>query len=104
MPAGKGYLMITTRIEKLEGGSRIILPKAVLDAVDISCSDIVEITAENNAIIIRKQDPINNHKSLKQRLETFYGKDIETILAEAGNNPFTFGEWNTGESVGNEVF
>ena len=96
--------MITTRIEKWKNSSRIVLPKAVLDAVDISCSDIVEITTENNAIIIRKQDPINNHKSLKNRLETFYGKDIDTVLAEAGNNPFVFGEWNSGESVGNEVF
>jgi len=96
--------MITTRIEKWKNSSRIVLPKAVLDAIGISCNDIVEITAENNTIIIRKQNSTTNHKSLKQRLETFYGKDIDTILAEAGNNPFVFGEWNTGESVGNEVF
>ena len=96
--------MITTRIEKWKNSSRIVLPKAVLDAVGISCSDIVEITAENNAIIIRKQNSIVKHKSLKHRLEIFYGKDIETVLAEAGNNPFTLGEWNTDESVANDVF
>jgi len=41
------------------------------------------------------------HKTLKQRLEEFYGKDFETILKE---HPYEYEEVDWGKPVGREIW
>ena len=72
---------MTTKIVKWGTSQGIRLPKPFLQGLSLKENDAVDVTTENNAIIIKKS--VNRQrKTMKQRLEEFHGKDIETILRE----------------------
>ena len=69
------------------GNSRgIRLPKSFLESLDLKDNDIVDVITKNGKIIIQKS---NRNKTLRQRVEEFYGKDYETVLKE---NSYEFEE------------
>ena len=94
---------MTTTIVKWGNSRAIRLPKPLLESLDLSENDTVDITVENGTIVIRKSVS-RQRKTLKQRLEDFHGKDIETILKEAdeSNGQPVMIDW--GKPVGEEVW
>jgi len=83
------------------GNSRgIRLPKPYLESLNLKDNDAVEILTDNNTIIIRKSKA-SQHKTLKQRVEEFYGKDFEAIIKD---NLYNFEEEDWGHPVGSEVW
>ena len=91
---------MTTAIVKWGNSQGIRLPKPFLESLNWKENDSVDILAENNRIIIQKTLKVQ-HKTTKQRIEEFYGKDFETALKE---NPYEFEEVDWGEPVGSEVW
>ena len=79
-----------TTIVKWGNSQGIRLPKQLLDSVNFSDYDTVDVKAEGNAIIIKKIESKRVHKTLKERLSGFDGE-------------YVFEEWDTGEPVGEEV-
>jgi antitoxin MazE len=73
---------MTTTIVKWGNSRGIRLPKLFLENLNLKDKDSVDVITENKTIIIKKTK-INPHKTLKQRLEEFHGKDINEILKEA---------------------
>ena len=66
-------------------------------------NDPVEIVAENDAIIIKKATRKRRaKKSLEERLEAFYQKPIDEILADESLHSPTEYDW--GKPVGKEVW
>ena len=91
--------MITTIVKW--GNSRgVRLPKPFLESLGLKDNDTVDIFTDNGTIIIKKSIK-SGRNTLRQRIEDFYGKDFETVLAE---HPYEFEEWNTGEPVGDEIW
>ena len=91
---------MTTAIVKWGNSRGIRLPKPFLADLDLKDSDMVDVVAEDGKIIIKKSAK-RQHKTLKQRVEEFYGKDFETVLKE---NPYEFVEVDWGGPVGEEVW
>jgi len=91
---------MTTTIVKWGNSRGVRLPKPFLETLDLNENDTVEILAENDAIIIRKSVK-HPHKTLKQRVEEFYGKDFETVLIE---HPQVPEEIDWGPPVGDEIW
>ena len=92
-----------TKIQKWGNSQAVRLPKYILEYVSLQENDQVEITHENDAIIIKKtaQRP-RAKKSLEERLEEFYHKPIEDILAD--DTLYTPIEVDWGKPVGKEVW
>ena len=82
---------MTTNIVKWGNSRGIRLPKYLLDSVQLTENDTVEILTEDHNIIIKKIEKKLTHKTLKERLAEFEGE-------------YTFEEWDTGKPVGNEVW
>jgi len=76
-----------TKIQKWGNSQGIRIPKSILSSLDISLNDEIEITAFDGKIIIL---PVKKHISLKDRLKNYDGN-------------YDCSEWDTGNSVGNEV-
>ncbi|MCL2343835.1 MAG: AbrB/MazE/SpoVT family DNA-binding domain-containing protein [Firmicutes bacterium] len=94
--------MITT-IQKWGNSQGVRLPKVILEAVFLEENDPVEIVAENDSIIIRKPARKRRAKrSLEERLEVFYQKPIDEILADDDLYAPTEVDW--GKPVGKEVW
>jgi antitoxin MazE len=74
--------MATAKIVKWGNSQGVRLPRYLLDSVRLSDNDVVEVTAENDSIIIRKAAD-RKHRTLKERLEGFKGA-------------YVFEEWDTG--------
>ncbi|MCL2318600.1 MAG: AbrB/MazE/SpoVT family DNA-binding domain-containing protein [Treponema sp.] len=74
----------------------IRLPKAFLNSINIAENDPVDITLENGKIIIKKTE-IKKHKTLKQRLFEFYGKNYEHIVERQK-------EYDWGPAAGKEIW
>ena len=91
---------MTTTIAKLENSQGIRLPKLFFEFLGIRNNDMVDVRMENDAIVIRKSTK-RPQKTLKQRVEEFYGKDFETVIKE---NPYEFVEVSWGKPAGNEVW
>lgn len=89
---------MTTTITKWGNSRGIRLPKPFLESINLRDNDAVDITTENEKIIITKS---TKTKTLKQRVEEFYGKDFETVLEE---NPYEYEEVDTGQPVGPEIW
>ena len=89
---------MTTTIVKWGNSRGIRLPKPFLESLDLKDNDIVDILTENGKIIIQKS---HQSKTLKQRVEEFYGKDFESVLKE---NPYEFEELDWGSPVGEEIW
>ena len=77
------------------------MQKNVIFTVFLRENDSVQILIDNNQIIIKKAEPKPEHKTLKQRVEEFYGKDFETVINEQQNN---FEEMDSGLPVGEEIW
>jgi antitoxin MazE len=90
---------MTTTIVKWGNSRGIRLPKPFLENLNLKDNDTVDIFTDSDAIIIKKS--VSRHKSLRQRVEEFYGKDFETVLKE---NPYEFEEVDWGKPVGDEVW
>ena len=65
---------MTTAIVKWGNSQGIRLPKAFLQNINIAENDTVDVLVENEAIIIKKTYG-KNHKTTKERLVNFYGKN-----------------------------
>ena len=85
-----------TNVVKWGNSHGIRLPKAFLQNIKVSENDTVDISLENEKIIIKKLDQ-KNHKTIKQRLIEFYGKDYEKYSINQN-------EINWGKPVGNEIW
>ena len=81
--------MATTSIVKWGNSRGIRLSRQLLDSVNLSDNDTVEVVAENNRIIITKAST-RKHKTLKERLAGYSGD-------------YQFEEWDTGIAVGSEI-
>jgi len=68
----RGSLMQTKMI-KWGNSQGILLPKCILDSVDIKDTDTVEVVTENNNIIIKKLENKKKHKTLQERFKNFDG-------------------------------
>jgi len=68
----------------------IRIPKYVLESVNLTGGETVDIITENNSIVIKKAESGRAHKTFKERMAGFKGE-------------YVFEEWDTGESVGGEV-
>lgn len=91
---------MTTTIVKWGNSRGIRLPKPFLESLNLKDNDVVDVLTDNGTIIIKKS--VNHqHKTLKQRVEEFYGKDFETVLKE---NPYEYEEMDRGEPVGEEIW
>ena len=82
--------MPTANIVKWGNSRAIRLSRTLLDSVNLSDNDTVEIIVENNSIIITKANK-RKHRTLKERLEGFAGEYVGE-------------EWDTGAPVGRERF
>ena len=67
-----------TTIVKWGNSQGIRLPKAFLQSIQIAENDHVDVTLENEKIIIKKSSE-KKHKTTRERLIEFYGKDFEQI-------------------------
>ena len=65
-----------TSIVKWGNSHGIRLPKAFLQSIKIKENDLVDVTLENERIIIKKLNQ-KEHKTTKQRLIDFYGEDLK---------------------------
>jgi len=87
--------MVTT-VVKWGNSHGIRLPKAFLQNIQISENDPVDVTLENEKIIIKKISG-KVHKTIKQRLIDFYGTQYERNTA-----PQKEIDW--GRPVGKEIW
>jgi len=85
-----------TTIVKWGNSQGIRLPKAFLKSAQISENDHVDITLENEKIIIKKINT-KEHKTTKQRLIDFYGEKFKRKASQQK-------EIDWGKSVGNEIW
>ena len=85
-----------TTIVKWGNSQGIRLPKAFLKNIQITENDPVDITLENEKIVIKKINA-KEHKTTKQRLIEFYGEKFE-------QNALPQNEIDWGKPVGNEIW
>ena len=93
--------MVTT-IQKWGNSQGIRIPKPILEKVEFSENEEVEVIARGEGIFIKKAYA-KKHRPLRQRLEEFYGKDMESILNEHAKD-YKPSEINWGAPVGDEVW
>lgn len=91
---------MTTTIVKWGNSRGIRLPKPFLENLNLKDNDLVDVISNNNMIIIKKSTN-RQHKTLKQRVEEFYGEDFESALR---NNSYAYDEIDSGEPVGDEIW
>lgn len=87
----ENFIMQTT-IVKWGNSQGIRLPKFLLDSVNLTDNDTVEVTASDDTIIIKKSDS-------KRKRET-----IQEIFAGYDGGFFHTDEINWGESQGKEIW
>jgi antitoxin MazE len=89
-------LKMQTAVVKWGNSQGIRLPKAFLQSVNIRENDTVDVLLENEAIIIKRVDR-KKHRTTKERLVDFYGKDApqKSIFHE---------EIDWGNSIGKEIW
>ena len=94
---------MTTTIQKWGNSHGVRLPKVILELADMKENDAVQVVVENDSIIIKK--PTRKHRakvSLTQRLEDYYNRPIDEILAD--DTLYTPQEYDWGEPVGREYW
>ena len=64
-----------TTIVKWGNSQGIRIPKAFLQSIQIAENDHVDVTLENEKIIIKKSNE-KKHKTTRERLIEFYGEDF----------------------------
>jgi antitoxin MazE len=85
-----------TTVVKWGNSHGIRLPKTFLQNIQIAENDPVDVILENEKIIIKKISG-REHKTIKQRLIDFYGKNFE-------RNASSQNEIDWGKPVGNEIW
>ena len=85
-----------TTVVKWGNSHGIRLPKAFLKSIDIVENDPVDVTLDNEKIIIKKKK-IKKRKRLEQRLYEFYGENFENIVEPQK-------EYDWGKPVGKEIW
>ena len=85
-----------TTVVKWGNSQGIRLPKAFLKSIQITENDPVDITLENEKIVIKKINS-REHKTTKQRLIEFYGEKFK-------RNASPQKEIDWGKPVGNEIW
>ena len=85
-----------TTVVKWGNSHGIKLPKDFLQNIQIFENDPVDVILENDKIIIKKINT-NEHKTIKERLIEFYGKNYKKYNS-------TQNEIDWGKSVGKEVW
>ena len=68
-----------TKVVKWGNSHGIRLPKAFLKSINIVENDPVNVTLDNEKIIIQKVET-KKRKTLEQRLSEFYGKNYKNIV------------------------
>jgi len=95
--------MTTTTIQKWGNSQGIRLPKIILETLSLQENDRVEIIVDDDSIIIKKAARKRRaKKSLEERLEEFYQKPIDEILAD--DTLYTPQEYDWGKPVGREFW
>lgn len=84
-------------IQKWGNSQGIRFPKVLLDTLGIHENDKVELIQEDDSITIRKVNT-TQHKTLEERLTSFYGKPIDQIPRMEGT------ELDWGKAEGKEVW
>ena len=84
-------------IQRWGNSQGLRIPKAMLEAIGLRENDRVELTQEEDGIRIQKL-PQARHRTLEERLTTFYGKPLDQIerLEEQ--------EYDWGAAEGQEVW
>jgi antitoxin MazE len=85
-------------IQKWGNSQGIRLPKIILDQLGFYENDKVEITTNENSIILKKVST-SKHITIEERLEKFYGKPIDQIQLIDQVDEIDFGK-----PVGEEVW
>ena len=85
-----------TTIVKWGNSQGIRLPKTLLESVDLTNNDIVDVTTENGNIIIRKSEKKRVRIPLSERLKDWDGKPYELTDEDR--------EWLDMKPVGEEVW
>jgi antitoxin MazE len=65
-----------TAIVKWGNSQGIRLPKAFLQNIDLREDDAVDVTLENDTIVIKKTSG-KKHRTTRERLREFYGEEFE---------------------------
>lgn len=93
---GESFMYAT--IQKWGNSQGLRIPKVLLDTFGMQENDRVELTQAEDGIRIKKV-PTARHKTLEERLTTFYGKSIDEIgrINEAQ-------EIDWGKPVGEEIW
>jgi antitoxin component of MazEF toxin-antitoxin module len=87
-----------TRLTKWGNSKGIRLPKPYIVSLGLKTNDIVDVSMEDDRIIVQKSVRYR-HKTLRERAEEFYGKDFEAVLRE---NTYEFAEAGSGGKAGAE--
>jgi antitoxin MazE len=90
---------MTTAIVKWGNSQGIRLPKTFLQNINLSENDKVDVLLKNETIIIKKASG-KKHRTTKDRLIEFYGKDIEKIAGNAKRQK----EIDWGDPIGKEIW
>ena len=75
------------------------IPKSTLQSVGFAVSDRVELVPAENELVIRKATPQKRHRTLRERLEEFYGLPFDEIQRSASEPEI---DW--GPPVGEEIW
>ncbi|MCL2574586.1 MAG: AbrB/MazE/SpoVT family DNA-binding domain-containing protein [Defluviitaleaceae bacterium] len=89
---------MTAIITKWGNSKGIRIPKPYLENLGLGENDVVNISMNNDSIIIKKHD---GRKTIEQRFEELYGTDFESALQE---NPYDFELLDWGKSEGDEIW
>ena len=82
---------MTTTIVKWGNSRGVRLPKYLLDSVELSDNDTVEVAVENDSIVIKKTAVKRPHKTFNERIAGYSGEYVAR-------------EWDTGAPVGREAW
>ena len=91
-----------TTIVKWGNSQGIRIPKAFLKSAHIAENDPVDMTLENEKIIISKKTSAKKHKTTRERLIEFYGEDFEQIKDQQSEQSSAIIDW--GGPVGKEIW
>lgn len=81
---------MTAKIQKWGNSQAVRIPRVILEMALLQPNDDVELTVENNKIILQKVTE-KKHITLEERLKDFDGE-------------YTFTEADWGKPVGNEIW
>lgn len=84
-------------IQKWGNSQGLRIPKSLLDTAGLRENDRVELKLSDDGITIRKAAPFR-HRTLEERLTSYYGKPVEEIGRSDGE------ETDWGSPQGDEVW